>query len=183
MHPVTTYFHTIVTSNGFLAEVRESSTSARFHFSNSHTEINMEEERLIPPQERKPRSRPRSSPSSRDTNLVVVRRPATARFSRVSDASDLRSTRGQDGGASLQTRDELQNEKEEETHESGEKQEAFIHNDSVGITKVDEGWIEGYTARAFGDDNPGMADPEFSSSFTQVNEQIPYESPPKYCKR
>ena len=140
----------------------------------------MEEERLIPPQERKPRSRPRSSPSSRDTNLVVVvRRPATARLSRVSGASDLRSTRGQDGGASLQTRDELQTEKEEETRESGGKEEAFVHNDGVGITKVDEGWKEGYTAGS--DDNAGMA--EYSSSFTHVNEQIPYESPPKYCKR
>lgn len=139
----------------------------------------MEEERLIPPQERKSQSRPKSSPSSRDTSLIVVRRPATA--SSVSGASNLHPIRGQNGGTSLMARDEKQTIKEK-GYESERKSETLVH-DGVSTSKIDEGWTEGNTEG--GDAITGMT--EFSSSFTcgrqNVNKQTPYESPPKYCKR
>ena len=145
----------------------------------------MEEGRLIPPRERKPQSRPKSSPSdARDTSpaIVGVRRPATA--SRASGTSDLHSIirNHQNGaGASLQPRDEISQEQADrkESHEPGGKLEALVDDDGVGTSKVDEGWTLGNVADS--DDNAGMA--EYSSSFTHMNEQIPHESPPKYCER
>lgn len=144
----------------------------------------MEEEKLILPQERKPQSRPKSSPSTRDASPAVARRPATAVASRVSDGSDLQSVkiRGQNNSdTSLQTRDEMSQKQadKEKMHESGEKPEAVVHGDGVGTSKVEEAWTE--PTIAGGDDNTGMAD--YSISFIHVNEQIPYESPPKYCER
>ena len=61
---------------------------------------------------------------------------------------------------------------------SQRKSEALVH-DGVSSSKIDEGWTEGNTEG--GDAITGMT--EFSSSFTNVNEQTPYEIPPKYCKR
>lgn len=140
----------------------------------------MEEGRLIPLRERNPQSRPKSSSSSaRDTVVAGVRRPATA--SRASGTSDLHSVRDQNGDASLQSRDEMSQEQTDrkESHEPGGKPEAFVDDDGVGTSKVDEGWTEGNVAGS--GFNAGMA--EYGSSFTHVNEQIPYESPPKYCER
>ena len=153
-------------------EVRGSSTSAWFHFSNYQTEMNMEEEKLILSRERKSQSRPRSSPSVHDTSIVVIRRPATA-ASRVINAGDPPSYRGQNAGDSLQARNEIK----EKAQESGEKPEALIHDD-VRTSKVDEGWTEGIMALG-GEDNAEIAN---YNPFTQINEQIPYESPPRYCK-
>ena len=137
----------------------------------------MEEERLIPPQERKPQSKPKSSPSARNTSPQIVHRPAMASSTSVSGASNLHSIRGQNGGATLVARDEKQTIKEK-SYESRRKSEAFVH-DGLSTSKVDEGWTEGNME---GDDAiTGMT--EFSSSFTYVNEQTPYESPPKYCRR
>ena len=143
----------------------------------------MEEGRLIPPRERKPQSRPKSSPSGAcDTSPAIVgmRRPATA--SRASGAGDLHSVRDQNGGASLLSRDENLMSQEQadkkETHEPEGKPEPFVHDDGVGTSKVDEGWTEGNVAGS--EDNAGMT--EYGSSFTHVNEQIPYENPPKYCE-
>ena len=142
----------------------------------------MEEGRLIPPRERKPQSRPKSSPSgARDTSpaIVGVRRPATA--SRASGASGLHSISDhQNGGASLLSRDEISQEQADrkENCESGGQLDAFVHDDGVGTSKVDEGWTVGNVVGS--DDNAGMA--EYSSSFTHMNEQIPHENPPKYCE-
>ena len=145
----------------------------------------MEEGRQIPPRERKLQSRPKSSPSdARNISPAIagVRRPATA--SRASGASDLLSIirDHQNGaGASLQSWDETSPEQADrkESHEPGGKLEALVDDDGVGTSKVDEGWTVGNVAGS--DDNTGMA--EYSSSFTHMNEQIPYESPPKYCER
>ena len=147
----------------------------------------MEEGRLIPPRERKRQSRSKSSPSGvRDTSPVIagVRRPATA--SRASGASDLHSIikDHQNGGASLLSRDEISQEQADrkEGHELGGKLEALVDDDGVGTSKVDEGWTLGNVAGS--DDNAGgMAEYGRGSSFTHMNEQIPYESLPKYCER
>jgi hypothetical protein len=165
-------------------EVRESSTTAWFHVSNSHTEKNMEEGRLIPPLERKPQSRPKSSPGgTHDARPVKigVRRPATA--SRVSGTRDLHSVRDQNVGASLLIRGEMSREQlgadKKESRESGGKPDTFVHDDGVGTNKVGEGWTE--ENEPGNNDNAEMA--EYGTSFTRMNEQIPYESPPKYCEK
>ena len=143
----------------------------------------MEEGRLIPPQERKPQSRPKSSPSdARDTSpaIVGVRRPARA--SRASGTSDLHSIiRDHQNGAGA-SRDQISQEQADrkEGQEPGGKLEALVDDDGVGTSKVDEGWTLGNVAGS--DDNAGMAEYGRGSSFTHINEQIPYESPPKYCE-
>ena len=151
----------------------------------------MEEGRLIPPRERKPQSRPKSSPSDARDNIspavVGVKRPATA--SRASGASDLHSIIIRDHqngvGASLLSRDEISQEQADrkESQEPGGKLEALVDvGGGVGTSKVDEGWPVGNMAGS--DDNAGgMAEYGRGSSFTHMNEQIPYESLPKYCER
>ena len=135
----------------------------------------MEEEKLIYPKERKPQSRPKSSPSTHDTSPVAAWRPATAASRVVGTGDPLSHGKGQNIEDSLhdQARDEKQNINEK-AHESGIKSEVLVHVD-VKTSKVDEGWTEGNMAG--GDDNTGMVN---YNLFTQM---IPYESPPKYCKR
>jgi hypothetical protein len=94
----------------------------------------------------------------------------------------MHSVRDQYGGASLLIRDEMSQEQadKKETHESGGKPDIFVHDDGVGTNKVGEGWTE-ENYEAGKEDNAELA--EYSTSFTHVNEQIPYESPPKYCEK
>ena len=93
------------------------------------TGINMEEERLIPSEEKK-FQRPKSSPSARDTvtGSVAVRRPFTA--SSVSGGVDLLPRKlVQDGGASLQDMDETSRKQIiDESSDSVGKSEALVHD-------------------------------------------------------
>ena len=125
----------------------------------------MEGERQIPSPKRKSRSRPRSSPSA-----VIVRRPATAKVIRVSGAGDSDQNSG-DG--SLLERDEKQTVKV--MSESGGNAEALVQ-DKMRSKTIDEGWTE-TNVKAGGYDDSG------NSYITHLNEQIPYESPPRYCKK
>ena len=61
------------------------------------------------------------------------------------------------------------------------KSEALVYDD-VKTSKADEGWTEGNNM-AGGDADHGNVRIAKYSSFVHVNEQIPYENPPKYCKR
>lgn len=130
---------------------------------------NMEEEKLIPSPRRKSWSRPRSSPSASDKSPVILRRPATAKVIRVSGAGDSDQNSG-DG--SLLERDEKQTVKM--MSELGGNTEALVQ-DKMRSKMIDEGWTE-TNVKAGGYDDAG------NSYITHMNEQIPYENPPRYCK-
>ena len=125
-------------------------------------------EELLPSKERKFQSRPRSSPSTRDTGPVAVRRPATSTSSSISGGIDL-PYEGQDGGASLQARDETSHKQtiKENSESVGKlKSEALVH-DSVRTNKVNEGWTVGDDVMA---------------GYSSLNEQVLDENQPRYCK-
>ena len=132
-------------------------------------QIDMEEERLIPSEEKK-FQRPKSSPSAHDTvtGSVAVRRPFTA--SSISGGADLPHKLVQDGDASLQDMDETSRKQIiKERSESVGKSEALVH-DNVKTKMVNEGWTDG-------DDNAVMV------GFSSLNEQALDENPLRYCKK